>query len=232
RPWTRPALLLPLVAVCAAVLAAESARLVVRPFFTLYAEDGGIDPAVAAALFLLPQLTVLAVLPLAARVHAVLGRALLPIACAVAALGLLTQFLAPGLALLVLGRVVFGAGLGLGHVALDLRVFAVTRARGPAFAAVETVRVGATLISPLLATGLATAGLGLPLAVGAGLFAVLSLLLIALPEGLDEEPSTTAPGGGTGAAHPSPTTHETDPAPVPAREPRSRNREEEDQHVH
>ncbi|OLT29603.1 hypothetical protein BJF83_10635 [Nocardiopsis sp. CNR-923] len=92
RVRARPALL-PLVAVCAAVLAAESARLVVRPFFTLYAEDSGIDPTVAAALFLLPQLTVLAVLPFAGRVHAVLGRALLPIACAVAALGLFVQFL-------------------------------------------------------------------------------------------------------------------------------------------
>ncbi|WP_116246573.1 MFS transporter [Nocardiopsis sp. FIRDI 009] len=230
RRWSRPALLLPLAAVCAAVLAAESARLVVRPFFTLYAEDSGIGPTVAAALFLLPQLTVLAVLPLAGRVHTVLGRALLPIACSVAALGLLVQFLAPDLALLTLGRVVFGAGLGLGHVALDLRVFAVTRARGPAFAAVETVRVGATLISPLLATGLATAGLGLPLAAGAGLFAVLSLLLIALPEGPAEDAAAADPAGGPRAARTPPTTHETDPAP--ARDPRARNREEEDQHVH
>ncbi|MEV2275405.1 MFS transporter [Nocardiopsis sp. NPDC049922] len=237
RFWARPALLLPLVAVCAAVLAAESARLVVRPFFTLYAEDSGIDPTVAAALFLLPQLTVLAVLPFAGRVHAVLGRALLPIACAVAALGLFVQFLAPDLALLALGRVVFGVGLGLGHVALDLRVFAVTRARGPAFAAVETVRVGATLISPLLATGLATTGLALPLAAGAALFAVLSLLLIALPEGPPEDPvphaaptSATAPAAPTVHAHPT----ATDPAPGTARDPQpsARDRDEEDQHVH
>ncbi|MFI6575876.1 hypothetical protein ACIBFB_08740 [Nocardiopsis sp. NPDC050513] len=255
RLRARPALLLPLVAVCAAVLAAESARLVVRPFFTLYAEGSGIDPAVAAALFLLPQLTVLAVLPFAGRVHALLGRALLPIACAIAALGLFVQFLSPDLALLALGRVVFGVGLGLGHVALDLRVFAVTRARGPAFAAVETVRVGATLISPLLATGLATTGLALPLAVGAALFAVLSLLLIALPEGPSGNPATTGDPAAPEAAVPeedpvphgdrtSHTAHATptvpahptaaDPAPAAPRDhqPSARDREEEDQHVH
>ncbi|KOX13750.1 MFS transporter [Nocardiopsis sp. NRRL B-16309] len=221
RAWSRPGLLVPLVAVCAAVLAAESARLVVRPFFTLYAEEGGIDPSTAAALFLLPQLTVLAVLPLAGRAHALLGRSLLPVACAVAALGLLAQFLAPGPALLILGRVFFGAGLGLGHVALDLRIFTVTQARGPAFAAVETVRVGATLISPLLATGLATVGLGLPLAAGAALFAVLSLLLIVLPS---RPPGTDSPA----AAETPPAT----PDPDRGSEPSAHDREERDLHVH
>ncbi|MFV2196642.1 hypothetical protein [Nocardiopsis sp. LOL_012] len=201
----RTAPLLPLLAVCAAVLAAEAARLVVRPFFTLHAEETGADPATAAVLFLLPQLTVVAVLPLAGRVHTVLGRALLPTACAVSALGLLAQFLAPGIGLLVLGRVVFGAGLGLGHVALYLRVFSATGACGPAFAAVETVRVSATLISPLLATGLAAAGLGLPLAAGAALFALLAVVLIALPPASEHTPEAAAPA----TVRPSDTAHGT-----------------------
>ncbi|WP_159945219.1 MULTISPECIES: hypothetical protein [unclassified Nocardiopsis] len=188
--------LVALAAVCTAVLAAETARLVVRPFFTLYAEDGGAGTTAAALLFLLPQVTVLAVLPLAHRAHALLGRSLLPVSCAVAALGLLAQFLTPDPALLALGRVVFGAGLGLGHVALDLRVFEVTGARGPAFSVVATVRVGATLVSPVLATALAGAGLGLPLAAGAALFGVLALVL-ALPPGrtppaAPAPPTTTA----------------------------------------
>ncbi|MGW5880056.1 hypothetical protein ACWFMI_26260 [Nocardiopsis terrae] len=221
-----PRTLAALAAVCAAVLAAETARLVVRPFFTVYAEETGVDPALSAGLFLLPQLTVLAVLPLAGRAHALLGRALLPAACALAAAGLLVQFLAPGLGLLALGRVIFGAGLGLGHVALDLRVFAVTRARGPAFATVETVRVSATLLSPVLATGLASAGLGLPLAAGATLFAVLSLLLIALPSA-PGAPRTNAPAPAPTPADPS-SHHPSHPTP-PA--PSARAREERDQHV-
>ncbi|NYH55581.1 MFS family permease [Nocardiopsis arvandica] len=204
-----------LVAVCAAVLAAETARLVVRPFFTLYAEDGGTGTTAAAVLFLLPQATVLAVLPLARRAHALLGRALLPVACLVAALGLLAQFLAPDPLLLALGRVVFGAGLGLGHVALDLRVFEATGARGPAFSAVATVRVGATLVSPVLATALAGAGLGLPLAAGAALFGVLALTLALLP------------------AHPPPTAPEPEPTPAPEPAPQTTtaHRTEDTQHA-
>lgn len=164
-------------AVSAIVLAVETARLVVRPFFTLYAQDGGVGTTAAAVLFLLPQVAVLAVLPLAGRAHALLGRALLPVACLLAAAGLAGQFLTVDPALLALGRVVFGVGLGLGHVALDLRVFAVTGTDGPAFSAVATVRVAATLVSPVAATALAAGGPGLPLLAGAGLFAVLALLL-------------------------------------------------------
>ncbi|MFD6950445.1 MULTISPECIES: hypothetical protein [unclassified Nocardiopsis] len=204
-----------LAAVCAAVLAAETARLVVRPFFTLYAEDGGTGTTMAAVLFLLPQATVLLVLPLARRAHALLGRALLPVACLVAALGLLAQFSTPDPLLLALGRVVFGAGLGLGHVALDLRVFEVTGARGPAFSAVATVRVGATLVSPVLASALAGAGLGLPLAAGAALFGALALTLALLP------------------AHPPPGTTAPDPAhtPEPAPQTTTAHRTEDTQHA-
>lgn len=192
-------------AVCAAVLAVETARLVVRPFFTLYAEQGGVGTTAAAVLFLLPQVAVLCVLPLAGRAHALLGRALLPAACLVAALGLLWQFASPDPVQLALGRVVFGAGLGLGHVALDLRVFAVTGASGPAFSAVATTRVGATLVSPVLATGLAGYGAGLPLAAGAALLGVLALVLAALP-------GSPARAGGASASAPA--------APSPAAGPR------------
>ncbi|WP_143831777.1 hypothetical protein [Nocardiopsis sp. CNR-923] len=116
--------------------------------------------------------------------------------------------------------------------------------------------MSATLISPLLATGLAASGLALPLAAGAALFAVLSLLLIALPEGPPEDPETSqAPA--TPEANPGPGSHQTpgerhashaaptsatvhahptatDPAPGTARDPQpsARDREEEDQHVH
>ncbi len=182
-------------AVGAVVLAVEVARLVVRPFFTVYAEGGGVGTTAAAVLFLLPQVAVVAVLPLAGRAHALLGRALLPAACLLAAAGLAGQFLTGDTALLALGRVVFGIGLGLGHVALDLRVFAVTGTDGPAFSAVATVRVAATLVSPVAATALAGAGLGLPLLAGAGLFAVLALLLslpARLPPAPDGGPPPTA----------------------------------------
>lgn len=178
-------------AVSAIVLAVETARLIVRPFFTLYVEDGGVGTTAAAVLFLLPQVAVVAVLPLAGRAHALLGRALLPAACLLAAAGLAGQFLTVDPALLAVGRVAFGVGLGLGHVALDLRVFAVTGTDGPAFSAVATVRVAATLVSPVAATALAGAGTGLPLLVGAGLFAVLALLL-SLPTRLPP-PSTDGP---------------------------------------
>ncbi|MGQ4268288.1 MFS transporter [Nocardiopsis changdeensis] len=181
-------------AVSAVVLAVETARLVVRPFFTLYAQDGGVGTTAAAVLFLLPQVAVLAVLPLAGRAHALLGRALLPAACLLAAAGLAWQFLTVDPVPLALGRVVFGVGLGLGHVALDLRVFAVTGTDGPAFSAVATVRVAATLVSPVAATALAAGGAGLPLAAGAGLFAVLALLLCLPsrpppPPGTSDDPS-------------------------------------------
>ncbi|WP_306366164.1 MFS transporter [Nocardiopsis sp. CC223A] len=207
-------------AVSAIVLAVEIARLIVRPFFTLYAEDGGVGTTAAAVLFLLPQAAVLAVLPLAGRAHALLGRALLPVACLLAAAGLAGQFLTGDPALLALGRVVFGVGLGLGHVALDLRVFAVTGTDGPAFSAVATVRVAATLVSPVAATALAAGGLGLPLLAGAALFAVLALLL-SLPSRLPPPPpsnddlrptATPAPAPGPSPSAPSddPSAHRTE----------------------
>ncbi|CAL9605426.1 hypothetical protein SUDANB121_05537 [Nocardiopsis dassonvillei] len=197
---------LAIAAVSAVVLAVETARLVVRPFFTLYAEDGGVGPTAAAVLFLLPQVAVLAVLPLAGRAHTLLGRALLPAACLLAAAGLAGQFLTVDPALLAVGRVVFGIGLGLGHVALDLRVFAVTGTDGPAFSAVATVRVAATLVSPVAATALAGAGTGLPLLAGAGLFAALALLL-SLPA---RTPRAPDPPPDTPDASDDPTAHRTE----------------------
>ncbi|MDE3725274.1 hypothetical protein PWG71_28170 [Nocardiopsis sp. N85] len=197
-PGTAPGAVTAIVTVSAIVLAVEIARLIVRPFFTLYVEDGGIGTTAAALLFLLPQISVLAVLPLAGRAHALLGRALLPVACLAAAAGLAGQFLTDDLALLALGRIVFGVGLGLGHIALDLRVFSATGTAGPAFSIVATVRVAATLISPVAATALAGAGLGLPLLAGAGLFAALALLL-----SFTGRPTTTVPS----TAHPTERPH-------------------------
>ncbi|PRY02173.1 hypothetical protein [Allonocardiopsis opalescens] len=159
------------------VLVSEVGRQVVRPFFTAYAEAGGAGPLAAAVLYLLPQLVAVAVLPSVVRVHRLLGGWLLPLSCAACAAGLLMQLPAaePG-PLLVAGRILFGAGLGFGHIALDLRVFEAVGTRGPAFAAVGTGRTVGTLVSPVLATPLAGADLAAPLAAGAGLFAALTLL--------------------------------------------------------
>jgi hypothetical protein len=81
------------------------------------------------------------------------------------------QAVAPDLMTMAAGRIVFGAGLGLGQVALDLKMFAVAGTTGPGFAAVETARAGALLAAPVLAAATASASLALPLVAGAILFA-------------------------------------------------------------
>jgi hypothetical protein len=75
------------------------------------------------------------------------------------------------------GRIIFGAGLGFGQIALDLRIFAATGVRGPAFAAVETVSTVAMLASPIVATAAVAVALPGPLFVGAAVFAVLAVLV-------------------------------------------------------
>ncbi|HET9519002.1 MAG TPA: hypothetical protein VFO77_14870, partial [Actinoplanes sp.] len=178
-PGGRPAAgLLPAVALVAAIVfVVEVGRNVVRPFFTAYVEGAGAAPLLAAGLFLLPSVAALAVLPAAEAARRGLGRALLPVAFAVAALGLLAQAVSADPAVVAIGRLIFGAGLGFGQIALDLRIFAATGVRGPAFAAVETVSTIAMLASPLLATAAVAVALPGPLLVGAAVFAVLAVLV-------------------------------------------------------
>ncbi len=165
------------VTVAAIVLVAEVGRTVIRPFFTAYAETGGISTGKAALLFLLPSVAVLAVLPAADAARRRLGEALLPVAFLGAACGLAVQAMDPQLLTLAAGRLLFGAGVGLGQVALDLRMFKATGTEGPAFAAVETTRTVALVVSPVIATAAASVSLPLPLAAGSALFWVLALLL-------------------------------------------------------
>lgn len=152
-----------------------------RPFFLeLVRSDGG-SLATGAVLFLLPSVAALAVLPWAARWARSRGDLLGPAAFACAG-GLALQAVAAGsVPLLGTGRMLFGAGLGLAAIALDLRIFAVTGTGGPAFAAVETARSGALLAAPPLATVAAMGGLAVPLAVGAALFVLAALLARAEP---------------------------------------------------
>lgn len=147
-----------------------------RPFFLELVRSGGGDLALGAVLFVLPSAAALAVLPWAARWARARGDLLAP-AALVAAAGLALQAAAAdSIPLLGAGRLVFGAGLGLAAVALDLRIFAVTGTAGPAFAAVETARSAALLAAPPLATAAAVTGLAAPLAVGAVLFVLAALL--------------------------------------------------------
>ncbi len=149
----------------------ELAAAAVRPFFVELADAEGASLAGAAVLFLLASAAALAVLPLARPLRRLLGPALLPAAFAAAAAGLLLQAVAPDLVTMAAGRIVFGAGLGLGQVALDLKMFAVAGTAGPGFAAVETARAGALLAAPVLAAATASASLALPLVAGAILLA-------------------------------------------------------------
>jgi hypothetical protein len=159
-----------LLAVAAVAVAFEVAAGVVRPFFTEWVIAGGGSVTTSALLFLLPSAGALAALPLARR-----RAAALPAAFVVAAVGLGLQAAGPGLVTVALGRVVFGAGLGLGQVALDLRMFEATGTDGPAYAVVETARMVALIATPLLATVLVEAALRAPLAGGALLFVVAAI---------------------------------------------------------
>ncbi len=162
------------------VFVAEVGRSIVRPFFTAYVESGGEATFAAALLFLLPSLVALLVLPAAGVVQRRLGSALLPAAFVAGAVGLTVQAVAPRLSLLMVGAVLFGAALGLGQIALDLRMFGALGTRGPAFTAVETVRTVALMVSPLAATAAVGPSLAGPLILGAALFAALGIAL-ALP---------------------------------------------------
>lgn len=140
---------------------------VVRPFFTLYAEGFVSGSAMAGVLFFLPSLSALAVLPLASGLNHRLGRWCGPAAMLLGGAGLVWQTLASDVLQLSCGRLLFGVGLGLGHVVVDLRMFRASGAAGPAFSAVTTVRAVAMLAAPAVASAAFSHHSALPLAVGA-----------------------------------------------------------------
>jgi hypothetical protein len=86
--------------------------------------------------------------------------------------------------------VLFGAALGLGQIALDLRMFGAIGTRGPAFTAVETVRAVALMISPLAATAAVGPSLAGPLVLGALLLGGLGVALAVEKRAPAENPST------------------------------------------
>lgn len=149
----------------------------VRPYFTEYAASGGAGTVGAATLFLLPHLAVLAVLPAARTLRRRLGPWLLPVALGLAAAGLAWQALAADALPLAPARLLFGAGLGLGQVALDERVLSAVGA-GPAYSLIAAAQTCGLLLAPLLATLTVSAAAAGPLLAGAGLLAVLLLLAV------------------------------------------------------
>ncbi|MEV7009509.1 hypothetical protein [Streptosporangium sp. NPDC051022] len=183
---------------------------VARPFFTEFADALGGGSAISAALFFLPSVAALAVLPVVRRCHDVLGPRLLPLALAIGATGLAWQALSSSLAGLAGGRLLFGAGLGLCQVAVELRVFRATGTAGPAFTAVETARSAGLLAAPLTAAAVVSYDLALPIAVAA----VVQALAVALTL---ERARPAPPPTGAPAASPSPTAAPaTSPSPTAA----------------
>ncbi|CAL9572163.1 hypothetical protein [Streptomyces sp. enrichment culture] len=178
----RPALYVLLTAV--AVYAA-------RPYFTEYATGAGASAATATLLFVLPHVAVLALLPAAARLRARLGgRRLLRYGMLVAAAGLAAQAAVTDPGWLAVTRLVFGAGLALGQVALDERVIVATGS-GAAYSVVAMGQTAGLLLAPLVATGAATAALWAPLLAGGALLCVLALAA----------PVAPAPPAGPAALH-------------------------------
>ncbi|KWX00166.1 hypothetical protein TH66_14755 [Carbonactinospora thermoautotrophica] len=163
-------------AVAALAVFFEIAANVIRPFFVEYAASGGFGTTAAALLFLLPAVAALAVMPLAEQARRALGGAFLPVAFTLAAVGLAWQALAPEELPLIGGRILFGVGLGLSQVALDLRMFEATGTAGPAYTVVETARTGALFVTPVLAAAMAAHELALPLGVAAGLYLAAAAL--------------------------------------------------------
>lgn len=157
-------------------LAFDFAGTIVRPFFTEFALSMDSGATWAAALFFLPNVAALAVLPAARRCHLLLGDRLLPLSLLLAAGGLMWQYLAGGLASLVCGRLLFGLGLGLGQVAVELRMFRATGTAGPAFTVVQSFRSVGLIVAPLVAASAVSQDLALPLAVAAMSMVLASLL--------------------------------------------------------
>ncbi|URM89161.1 hypothetical protein LUW75_03090 [Streptomyces sp. MRC013] len=153
-----------------------------RPYFTAYATGSGASAATAAVLFLLPHLAVLALLPAAARLRGRLGGRLLRYGMLVAAAGLAAQAAVTEPGWLAVARLVFGAGLALGQVALDERVVAASGS-GAAYSVVAVGQTAGLLLAPLVATGAAAAALWAPLLVGGALLCALALAAPAPPAG-------------------------------------------------
>ncbi|MEV4973637.1 MFS transporter [Streptomyces scopuliridis] len=183
-------------------LAFDFAVNVARPFFTEFAGTFGSGSVGAAALFFLPSVAALAVLPAVRRCHDVLGDRLLPLALLAGAAGYAWQAYATGLPGLVGGRVLFGVGLGLGQVAVELRTFRATGTSGPAFTGVETARSAGLLAAPLVATAAVSHDLALPLLVAAAVQVAGTLLALrgmrGAPVSRPVEPTrSTGPPGST-----------------------------------
>jgi MFS family permease len=180
---------------------------VTRPFFVELVLARGHDLGSAGLLFLAPSLAALVVLPVARASVDACGRHLLPLAAITAATGLVVQAQLDALPWLVVGRTLLGAGLGLGMVALDLRIFAVVGTGGPAFSAVETARALALLAAPVLATPAAARTLGLPLLLGAGVFTSAAVVAVVV--------AVVAGVAGVAAGRAGPRHHSHEPSPIP-----------------
>lgn len=200
-------------AVAALATLVELAANLGRPFFTEYAFAGGASVTGAAVLFLAPSAAVCATLPAVRMLARRLGPWLLPVGLGAAAAGLAVQATTPAVAVLLAGRTLFGAGLAVAHVGVDLRVFTVTGTAGPAFTAVETLRSLALLAIPVLATATAAAHLALPLATAAVVFAAAIPLALLTPATHPAGP--TRPPDAVEPPRPVPPTEEDPRAPVP-----------------
>ncbi|MFG2191064.1 hypothetical protein [Streptomyces sp. NPDC048639] len=187
---------------------------IARPFFTEFADSLGTDGAGSAVLFFLPSVAALAVLPAARRCHDLLGERLLPLSLAVGAAGLAWQAISSSLTGLAAGRLLFGIGLGLGQVAVELRMFRATGTEGPAFTGVETARAVGLLAAPLAATAAVSHDLALPLALAAGV-QVAGMALAAKRLRRAAPAPAAAPANPAHPAHPAPTSA-TAKDPVPA----------------
>lgn len=160
-----------LVPLAALVLGYALAGALVRPYFTEYARESGFSEAAAGSLFVAAHAAALVAV---ARVRARSPQLVVPFALAAA--GLAVQAMVTDPLLLAVGRVAFGAGLGLGQVALDVRVLTAARGSETGYGAVAAAQHTGLLLAPLIATAAATRDLAIPLAAGAGLFAVLAVL--------------------------------------------------------
>ncbi|MEV4647262.1 MFS transporter [Saccharopolyspora sp. NPDC049357] len=158
------------------VLGFHLAGNVVRPYFTEYSSEAGFSEFAGALLFVVAHLAALvAVKQVRTRPPG------LVVPFAVAAAGLVLQAVTADPLLLALGRAVFGAGLGLGQVALDVRVLTTTRGSEAVYGLIAAAQHTALLSAPLIATAGATWDLAVPLATGAGLFAVLAVTTALVP---------------------------------------------------
>lgn len=175
--WHR---LRPVLVLVAAVVVVDAAVAVPRPFLVELLVREGIGATAAGWLFLAPAVASLAVLPAASRIQRRLGKGCAPVASVVAAAGLTGQALAVAAEApwwFLLCRLLFGTGVGVLLVVLDLAVFARIGTTGAAFSAVETGRAAALLAAPVIATVVAGLWLGAPLVGGAVLLVGAGLLI-------------------------------------------------------